>query len=236
MKVLCVIPARGGSKRIPNKNIKKFLGKPLIYHTIKAAINSKIFDKIVVSTDSKKIKNIAKKYGAEVPFIRPKRISGDVPTEDVTVHAVNFYKKKKIEFDLVFTLEPTYVARTAQHLKIAYNILLKKKKYDSLITVTQINERPEWMWRVQNNKMKPFLKTFVKSGKTIMKFPSSKIFKKLYIGNSIVFACKTSSLLKYNSCVGINCYPMKLNKEYDLDLNWPEDWKRCEKAIKKIKQ
>jgi CMP-N-acetylneuraminic acid synthetase len=104
MKVLCVIPARGGSKRIPNKNIKKFLGKPLIYHTIKAAINSKIFDKIVVSTDSKKIKNIAKKYGAEVPFIRPKRISGDVPTEDVTVHAVNFYKKRKIEFDLVFTL------------------------------------------------------------------------------------------------------------------------------------
>ena len=104
MKALCVIPARGGSKRIPLKNIKKFLGKPLIYYTIKSAKESKIFDKIIVSTDSRKIKKVSMKYGAEVPFIRPKRISGDVPTEDVTVHAVNFFKKKKIEFDVVFTL------------------------------------------------------------------------------------------------------------------------------------
>ena len=70
------------------------------------------------------------KYGAEVPFIRPKRISGDVPTEDVTVHAVNSFKKK-IEFDVVFTLEPTYVARSAEHIKKAYNILFKTKNYDS---------------------------------------------------------------------------------------------------------
>ena len=235
MKVLCVIPARGGSKRIPLKNIKNFLGKPLIYYTIKSAKDSKIFDKIIVSTDSSKIKNVAIKHGAEVPFLRPKKISGDVPTEDVTIHAINFLKKKKSEFDLVFTLEPTYVARTSQHIRDAYNILLKKKKYDSLLTVTDIHERPEWMWRIERNKMKPFLKTFKKAGKTIMKFPSSKIFKKLYIGNSIVFACKTHSLLKYNSCVGVNCYPMKLNKEYDLDLNWPEDWKKCEKEIKKLR-
>ena len=102
------------------------------------------------------------------------------------------------------------------------------------MTVTEIHERPEWMWRVVRDKMRP-LKTFTKAGKTIMKFPSSKIFKKLYIGNSIVFACKTNSLLKYNSCVGINCYPMKLNKEYDLDLNWPEDWKKMRNSPKKIK-
>ncbi len=235
MKALCVIPARGGSKRIPLKNIKKFLGKPLIYYTIKSAKKSNIFDKIIVSTDSKNIKKVSEKYGAEVPFIRPKRISGDVPTEDVTVHAVNFFKKKKIEFDVVFTLEPTYVARSAKHIRKAYNILLKRKTYDSLLTVTEIHERPEWMWRVERDKMRPFLKTFSKAGKTIMKFPSSKIFKKLFIGNSIVFACKTSSLLKYNSCVGVNCYPMKLDKKYDLDLNWPEDWKKCEKALKKLK-
>ncbi len=229
MKALCVIPARGGSKRIPLKNIKKFLGKPLIYYTIESAKKSNIFDKIIVSTDSKNIKKVSEKYGAEVPFIRPKRISGDVPTEDVTVHAVNFFKKKKIEFDVVFTLEPTYVARSAKHIRKAYNILLKRKTYDSLLTVTEIHERPEWMWRVERDKMRPFLKTFSKAGKIIMKFPSSKIFKKLFIGNSIVFACKTSSLLKYNSCVGVNCYPMKLDKKYDLDLNWPKDGKNAKK-------
>jgi len=235
MKVLAVIPARGGSKRIPLKNIKSFLGKPLIYYTIKSAKDSKIFDKIVVSTDSKKIKTAALKFGADVPFMRPKKISGDVPTEEVTMHAVNFYKKKNLKFDIVFTLEPTYVARKSHHLISALNILKLKKRYDSVLTVTEIAERPEWMWRIEGNKMKPFLKTFKSLGKDIMKFPSSKIFKKLYIGNSIVFACRTDVLLKYKSCVGINCYPMKIDKKYDLDLNWPEDWKKCETAIKKIK-
>tara|TARA_B110000503_G_scaffold135611_1_gene216481 strand:- start:112 stop:822 length:711 start_codon:yes stop_codon:yes gene_type:complete len=235
MKVLAVIPARGGSKRIPLKNIKNFLGKPLIYHTIKIAKQSKIFDKIVVSTDSEKIKKIAKDCGAEVPFKRPAKISGDVPTEDVTIHAVKHYIKKNSFFDVVFTLEPTYVARKSHHLKTALNILKLKKNFDSVLTVTEIAERPEWMWRIIGNKMKPFQKTFKSLGKNIMKFPSSKIFKKLYIGNSIVFACRTNALLKYKSCIGINCYPMKISKKYDLDLNWPEDWKRCEIALKKIK-
>ena len=75
MKSICIIPARGGSKRIKNKNIKNFFGKPLIYYSIKAAIKSNIFDKIIVSTDSKKIASIVKKYGAEVPFLRSKIIN-----------------------------------------------------------------------------------------------------------------------------------------------------------------
>ena len=95
MKILGIIPARKGSKGIRNKNIKKFAGKPLIYWTIKVAINSNL-DKVIVSTDSDTIIKYSKSYGAEVPFKRPLNISQDKSkTIDVIKHAINFYKKKK---------------------------------------------------------------------------------------------------------------------------------------------
>ena len=93
--MIAIIPARGGSKRIKNKNIKKFLNKPIIYWSIKTAIDSRIFDKIIVSTDNKRIKKIAEKYGAEVPFLRPKKLSNDfATTRDVIKHTMNFLNKK----------------------------------------------------------------------------------------------------------------------------------------------
>jgi len=95
MKSICIIPARGGSKRIKNKNIKIFFGKPLIYYSIKAPVKSNLFDKVVVSTDSKKIANMAIKYGAEVPFLRSKKLSSDKATTDlVLLDAINLLKSK----------------------------------------------------------------------------------------------------------------------------------------------
>ena len=94
---VAIIPARGGSKRIKNKNLINFNGKPLIYYSIKAAINSGLFKKIIVSTDSKKIKKISKRFGAEVPFMRPKKISSDqAKAQDVVVHGIQYLSKKKI--------------------------------------------------------------------------------------------------------------------------------------------
>jgi len=88
---IAIIPARGGSKRIPNKNIKDFLGKPIIVYSIESAIQSNLFDKVIVSTDSIEIAQIAKNYGAEVPFMRPKELSDDwTPTEPVFTHAINW--------------------------------------------------------------------------------------------------------------------------------------------------
>ena len=92
---IAIIPARGGSRRIINKNIKKFCGKPIIAYSIETAKKSKLFDRIIISTDSKKIAKIAKQYGGEVPFIRPKSLSGDYTgTAEVTAHAVNLIKEK----------------------------------------------------------------------------------------------------------------------------------------------
>jgi CMP-N-acetylneuraminic acid synthetase len=238
MKVLAIIPARGGSKRIPKKNIKNFLGKPLIEYAIKSAQKSGLINKILVSTDSLEIKKIAKKLGAESPFIRPKYLSGDVPTEKVVLHAVKYLKKKFNEdYDLILTLEPPAIARNDNLIRNCINFFKKKKnnKYDSYITVVKISERPEWMLKIKKNKINYIYPKFFYKGKKIFKFPSSKNFETVYKVIGIIFAIKNHALFKYKSCVGLNCYPKVLKKEFDLDLDWPADWKVAEKKIKLVK-
>ena len=101
-KILAIIPARAGSKRIPGKNYKKFNGEPVIINTIKKLKKSKLFDRIIVSTDSKKIAKISKKYGAEVPFVRPKLLSNDhISITSVISHTVKFLIKEGYNFDYV---------------------------------------------------------------------------------------------------------------------------------------
>lgn len=107
-KSIAIIPARGGSKRIPRKNIKEFLGKPLIAYSIQTAIESKLFDKIIVTTDDEEIASIAQKYGAKVPFIRPKELADDFTgTADVVNHALKWLKEHGDEYDYVCTIYAT---------------------------------------------------------------------------------------------------------------------------------
>ena len=107
-KVIAVIPARGGSKRIPKKNIKDFLGKPLIAYSIEVALASKLFDKVIVSTDDEEIANISKQYGAEVPFLRPKELSNDFTgTGAVVNHAVNYLINQGESYNYVCTIYAT---------------------------------------------------------------------------------------------------------------------------------
>jgi pseudaminic acid cytidylyltransferase len=107
-KAICIIPARGGSKRIPKKNIKDFFGKPLIAYSIEVAYSSGIFDKVVVSTDDESIAKVAKEYGAEVPYMRPKELSDDFSgTAEVIEHMVEFLTQKGEEYDYLCTLYAT---------------------------------------------------------------------------------------------------------------------------------
>lgn len=107
-KCVAIIPARGGSKRIPRKNIKAFHGKPLIAYSIEVALASKLFDKVIVTTDDEEIADIAKQYGAEVPFLRPKELSDDFTgTEDVINHAIHYLKENGEVFEYVCTIYAT---------------------------------------------------------------------------------------------------------------------------------
>jgi len=108
IKSVAIIPARGGSKRIPRKNIKDFYGKPLIAYSIEVALDSKLFDKVIVSTDDEEIASIAKAYGAVVPFLRPKELADDFTgTEDVINHTLDFLKNNNEVYDYVCTIYAT---------------------------------------------------------------------------------------------------------------------------------
>ncbi|PUE67210.1 pseudaminic acid cytidylyltransferase [Arcobacter lacus] len=120
-KCVAIIPARGGSKRIPKKNIKNFHGKPLIAYSIEVALKSKLFDKVIVSTDDEEIAKIAKEFGAEVPFLRPKELSDDFTgTGAVINHAINFLKEQGENIDFVCTIYATAPLLQEKYLIKAY--------------------------------------------------------------------------------------------------------------------
>jgi len=136
MANLCIIPARGGSKRIPRKNIKDFLGKPIIAYAIENAIKSNLFDEVMVSTDDDEIANVAKKCGANVPFMRSKEKANDYATlADVVDEVINSYERK---FEYVCCLLPTAVLCSSLHLIKGYE-LLKKSNFDSIRPIVKFS-------------------------------------------------------------------------------------------------
>lgn len=235
-KVLVVIPARGGSVRVPKKNIKILNGKPLIAYAIEAAKNSKTVDRIIVSTDDGNIKDIAIKFGVEVPFRRPAHLSEDVPTEDVVIHAVEWLNKNEQYFpDIVVCLEPPAPFRKPEHIDKCVQSIVADKTIDSAITVNDVRgNRPEWMVYVdKDNLIRPYTDYFKKEGEALLRFPASQEFEKLYQSNGVVFACRVETLQKYKSLVGKKCAAVEIDYSEIFDLDYPEDFEICEILMKK---
>ncbi len=157
-KILCVIPARGGSKRLPKKNILNFFGKPMIYWTIEAAKKSKIFDKIVVSTDDEKIKKISLKFGAEVPFMREGLSDDYTPISQVTCAYV---KKLKNEFkyhpDIVVQLMANCPNRSAKEIRSSIKFFLKNKLNFQLSCLEYGFLNPWWALKINIKNIPKFL-------------------------------------------------------------------------------
>ena len=134
MKNIAIRPARGGSKRIPRKKIRPFLGKPVIAYSIAAALQSGLFDEVMVSTDDEEIAEVARQYGAKVPFMRSATTADDyATTADVMLEVLECYKKQGIEFDTLCCVYSTAPFVTADSLKSAYH-LLAEKKFDAVFT------------------------------------------------------------------------------------------------------
>ncbi|MHB9140345.1 MAG: pseudaminic acid cytidylyltransferase [Paludibacter sp.] len=143
MTNLCIIPARGGSKRIPRKNIKDFLGKPIIAYSIEAALASGLFSKVMVSTDDDEIAAVAMKYGAVVPFLRSEQNANDFATTvDVLKEVENEYKKRNKDFDFICCIYPTAPLIQAEDLKKGYELLIQND-YNSVYSVVSFGY-PVW--------------------------------------------------------------------------------------------
>ena len=152
MKKIAIITARSGSKRIPKKNIKIFLGKPIIAYSIEKAINSKLFDKVMVSTDDKEIADISKNYGAEVPFFRSKKNSDDFSTTpDVLIEVLETYKKLNEEFDFGCCIYPTAPLISKKELKKSFDILISKN-YDCVFPILPFSYPIQRALRIENSE------------------------------------------------------------------------------------
>tara|TARA_B100001057_G_scaffold478729_1_gene549509 strand:- start:4352 stop:5059 length:708 start_codon:yes stop_codon:yes gene_type:complete len=162
LKIICIVCARGGSKGIKNKNLQLVDRKPLIYYPIKAAQKSGVVDKLIVSTDSKKIALVAKKFGAEVPFIRPKKYSGDLTTtEDTLKFSINMYEKiTNKKFDICVFLTATDIFRKISWIQKAVNILKHDNKLESVFCGHKTHKN---FWELKNNKwnrIRPWMKNY----------------------------------------------------------------------------
>lgn len=135
MKNLCIIPARGGSKRIPRKNIKPFMGKPIMAYSIEAALKSGLFDEVMVSTDDEEYAEIARQFGAKVPFMRSEKTANDyATTEDVLFEVLGEYEKRGMRFDTICCLYSTAPFVTAARMKEAYDKMISEN-VDAVFTV-----------------------------------------------------------------------------------------------------
>ncbi len=153
MKRIAIITARGGSKRIPKKNIKEFCGKPIIAYSIIAALDSGVFDEVMVSTDSEEIADIAKSYGAKVPFMRSEKTSNDfATTADVLMEVIESYKKLGDEFDYMCCIYPTAPFVTGDKLKKAME-LIETNEAETLMPVVDFSFPPQRGMVIREGKL-----------------------------------------------------------------------------------
>ena len=228
-KVICIIPARGGSKGLKSKNIQKVNNKPLIYFPIMAALKSGVCDKVCVSTDSIKIAKIAKKYGAEVPFLREKNFSKDRTTTEATLQnaLLSLEDHYDTKFDICVFLTCTNLFRKISWIQKAVNILKKDNKYDSAFSV---NEMYKHFWHKQNN-------TFKKVSPWMKSYTSRQIGNKIYREDTGLALASRSSLWRKGKRIGKKNYFIVNNDPYTgIDIHDLNDLKLANLVMKLLKK
>lgn len=233
-RIIALIPARAGSERIKHKNIKNFFSHPLLAYAIQSAIKSKIFEKVIVSTDSSKYAKIARYYGAEVLSLRPKKISSSrSPDYHWVNYTIDLYKKKKINFTHFFILRPTNPFRNKNTIKAAWKKYNRYKDCDTLRAVSLVKEHPGKMWKEKNNFIFPLIK------KKILNQPTYnsqyKSLPKIFVQNASLEISKTSTLYKYKTITGKKIIPYFNNKFESYDINYPLDLEFAKYLINKKK-
>lgn len=190
--VLGIIPARGGSKGLPRKNILDMAGKPLVAWTVERVLASVCLDKVIVSTDDAEIAGLAVKCGAEIPFMRPVEIAGDkTPIIDVITHAVNFFKEKGIDFDYVALFEPTSPLRKENDIDDAIRLLIEREAdADSLVSAGEVHlEHPSIMKAVRDGYIESY-------ETTTGKIHRRQDLKTVYFPYGVIYMSKTGKLLE----------------------------------------
>jgi len=214
MKILAIIPARGGSKGIPMKNIQKLNGKPLIEYSINVAKNSKYVNRVIVSTENEKIAKISKNLGAEVPYRRPKYLSKDgSATVDVIKHVLKTLSKKENYLPSIITiLQPTLPLRNSHIIDKSIKQLIDSKS-DIVLGVKKIKTHPFRSFWSHNKYLKPMRNDF-------LKFHQRQLLPDCYYPTGSIYTFWTKTLIKYGQIYGPKIKPLIItNDEMNIDID-----------------
>jgi CMP-N,N'-diacetyllegionaminic acid synthase len=228
MKVLGVIPARGGSKGIPNKNIKPLVGKSLVERTYETARKCPSLDRIILSTDDEKIAELGKSLGIEVPFIRPKELATDTtPMFDVIYHVlVELQHKDNYYPDVVLILQPTTPLRKSEYIETAVKLL---KDNDSVCSLIQVPDdmSPYYLMKITDAGLVDY---FMEEGKKIKRRQDAP---KAYKRDGSIYLTKTSVIFEKKSLYGDKCVPLFVDSKNSINIDTEEDWHKAEELIEK---
>ena len=234
MKILSVIPARGGSKGIKHKNLQEISGKPLIVHTIEASRSSKLVNRTVVSTDDPKIADVAKKHNADVPFMRPSEYATDTAKSiDVALHALAKCSAIFGEcYDLLVLLQPTSPFRKAKHIDEALLLLMEDSNADSLISVREVANdcHPHYVYSInESNRCSPFI------GSTAIRrrqdLPSA------FVRNGAIYAVKSKYLQQHRRLISEYNIAYRMTNEDSINIDTELDLTLARSLVsKKVKR
>lgn len=225
-KILAIIPARGGSKGVPRKNIKNLFGKPLIAWTIEEANKSKYIDACIVSTEDEEIKQVAEKFGGSVPFLRPAELAkDDTPSIDTVLHVVD----KMPDYDYIVLLQPTSPLRIVDDIDGAIEFCIERQS-KSAVSVTTVPHSPYWMYTLnEKNEMS-----------AVLKMPAEKFYRRqnlpeVYQLNGAVYVTEKEFLQKNRGFIDSKTLGYIMPSERSADIDTPIDFLFVETLLKSRK-
>ncbi|SNR75931.1 N-acylneuraminate cytidylyltransferase [Lutibacter agarilyticus] len=230
MKILGIIPARGGSKGVPRKNIKLLEGKPLLQYTSEIGLASSFIDTLVLSSDDEEIMEVAKSLGIQVPFRRPSNLAIDTaPTLPVIQHALKYYKSIGVDFDAVCLLQVTSPFRTIEFLNKAIEKFINAGT-DSLVSVQEVPHEfnPHWVFEqddLGNLKIATGEEQIISRRQDL---------PKAYHRDGSIYLTKTSVILEKDSLFGKSLSYIESPKDWYVNIDTLEDWKKAEILVKNI--
>ena len=227
MKILAIIPARGGSKGVPGKNIKLLNGKPLLEYTLEIALQSNYLTEVIVSTEDEQIMEVAESLGIKVPFIRPLELAQDkTPTIDVIIHALNWYGNKNIFFDAVCLLQVTSPFRTLDFLNKAIEKFISTN-CDSLVSVQKVPHEynPHWTFEVNADGNLKIATNETEIITRRQELPTA------YHRDGSIYITKTEVLLKEHSLYGKSTAFIESDPEFYVNIDTLADWEKAEEMI-----
>ena len=227
--VLGVIPARGGSKGIPGKNIRLLAGRPLLEYTVRAARESGVIDRLILSTDSSEIAEVGRGLGVELPFLRPSALAqDDTPMLAVLQHALAFLEERGWSPDIITLLQPTAPLRRPAHIIDAIT-LLRSSGCDAVASVAEVPRHmsPDYVMRIVDGRLEPFLP----EGRSLTRRQDARA---AYARDGTVYAFWRKTLVEMASIYGNDCRPLLVPSQESVTLDTPDDWPIAELRVRQL--